>query len=104
MSLEDKQLHQNSPLPFKANANVPVFSLELLMTTRSEPTSHQVRLANLDLPPVVKPTPRDAIAAIVDSAKKLIRESIASGQPVPWLDPKQSPEVGETRMIVPIHL
>jgi hypothetical protein len=104
MTPENTHHRQDAPLPFSSKVDVPVFSLEVLMSTRSGPTSYQARLANLDLPVVVKSTPREAIAAIVDSAKKLIRESLASNKPIPWIDPKLNPAQGESRLVVPIHM
>jgi len=91
-------------LPSAAKMDVPVFTLEILILARAETRDYHARLANLSIAPVVKSTPREAIAAIVEAAKKNIRACLESNTAVAWLDPKEQPQLGESRMFVPIHL
>jgi hypothetical protein len=83
--------------------DIPVFNLEVLVF-RVDEAFYRARLANLELEPALKSTPRDAIAAIVTSAKNKIRELVSRGEAVPWRTPSALPDVGETRMLVPMHL
>ena len=84
--------------------DVPVFNLEVLIARCDETGMYRARLANLEGESFVKATPRDAISAIVTSAKKVIRELVSQGETIPWLVPSASKTVEETLMLVPVHL
>ena len=84
--------------------NVPVFNLEVLMSKIPVEGMFRIRIGNLHLESIEKSSTRDAIACIVTDAKKLVKQCVASGQPIPWRDPADQPTNGETRMLVPIHL
>jgi hypothetical protein len=100
---EDKASSQSIQLRIAPKQDVPVFNLEVLVF-RCDEAIYRARLANLELEPLLKSTPRDAIAAIVTSAKDKIREWVSHGEAIPWRTPSTLPDVGETRMLVPMHL
>lgn len=91
-------------LPSVSKPDVPVFNLEVLLLNVADKHMYRTRIANLQIASVEKATPRDAIAAIVGEAKKLVAECVASGTAIPWREPKDEPSAGETRMFVPMHL
>jgi len=101
---KDKILIKASSLQLGPPQDVPVFNLEVLITRCNETGMCRVRLANLEFESFVKPTPRDAISAIVIAAKKVIGELVSRGETIPWLVPSNSKAVEETLMLVPVHL
>jgi len=96
-------LNTSTPQPVLPQ-DVPVFNLEVLIARCDETGMYRARLANLEGESFVKATPRDAISAIVTSAKKVIRELVSQGETIPWLVPSASKTVEETLMLVPVHL
>lgn len=85
------------PIPVATEA----FSLTVLVRTAGDLTT--ARAANLPVPVVEASTVREALSQIVQSAKQVIRENMAAGKQVPWIDPPEEPRETESRFMVPLH-
>ncbi len=78
------------------------FNLVVLVKERHSGTS--ARAANLAIPMVEAATVREALNALVQEAKKLIAQHLATGCEVPWIHPPDEAADSESRFLVPMHL
>lgn len=76
----------------------------LVLVRRSPEGSTWARAANLPIRDVQQSTVREALQAVVEQARSLIRECLAKDAQIPWIDPPSLPEDSESRFMVPLHM
>lgn len=78
-----------------------VYDLEVLISRLDEGETRG-RAANLPLPASRAATVREALQLVIEQARSLISESLASDHAIPWVDPPAKPEENESRFVVPL--
>lgn len=78
-----------------------VFDLEVLIS-RVEEGETRARAANLPLPDSQAETVREALQMVIEQARGVINQSLASGRQIPRVDPPAAPEENESRFVVPL--
>ena len=78
-----------------------VFDLEVLIS-RMEEGETRARAANLPLPASRAATVREALQMVIEQARGMIAQSLASATAIPWVDPPAVPDEDESRFIVPL--
>ncbi|TWU60263.1 hypothetical protein Poly51_05380 [Rubripirellula tenax] len=91
------------PSSDKPTAEVPSFGC-IVYVKRDVNGGVVARVANLDGISVVASTERDALAKIVPEFKQRVRDGLASGQPIAWIDPPLPMESDEQKRFLPTHL
>ena len=82
---------------------VGVYNLMVLVRQWKD-GSTSARAANLPLAEVRTETVREALSALVRSARELIGDCLSRDAQVPWVTPPIEPEECESRFMVPLHL
>src|SRR5688500_19026143 len=84
--------------------SVPVFNCLVLVAPRNSAGVVVVRAANLAGLCAEAPSEREALQKLVPAFKATLAEYHASGEPIPWLDPPQTPATGEQQRWIAVHL
>lgn len=93
-----------SDLPITDGGCVPVFDCRVLVTRLGDDGVVRARCANLAGIEAKGTTERDALMAVVRAFKAELTRHHAAGEPIPFLDPPESPREGESERWLPVHL
>lgn len=85
-------------------ASVPVFSCHVILTPPGDDGKIVGRTANLSEISASGATERDVLKSLMQQFKTRVKQSLDAGQPVPFLDPPQTPGQGEVERFIPVHL
>jgi len=100
----------HDPLPLLAESScgsgpgsVPVFNCIIILTPL-ESGRLRGRVANLPGVTAEGNAERELLMLLTQRFKRVIRESLASGAGLTWIDPPETPDAGEIQRFIPIHL
>lgn len=93
--------HPARPLP---SADVPVYNCLVLVAPRNSVGLVVVRAANLAGLSAAGKTEREALQALVPAFKAALAAFHERGEPIPWLDPPESPQPGDQQRWIAVHL
>ena len=95
---------ENKSLPTgDAKIPVPTFGC-VVYVSKLDNGSTFARVANLEGISVTASSERESLSRLVPLFKKFVKEKLASGEVIPWLDPPPTPNVDEQRRFLPVHL
>ena len=84
--------------------SVPVFSCSVIL--RRDATSGRIsaRVANLAGITAEGNAERELLILLTQRFKVLVQECLQHNRDIPWLDPPETPLLGEQQRFVPVHL
>jgi hypothetical protein len=80
-----------------------LFDLEVLICRVAEGASRG-RAANLSIAEVRAATVRETLQLLIESARRVIRDSLARGDTIPQIEPPSQAEETESRFVVPLAM
>ncbi len=84
--------------------DVPVFSCVVYVSPVDGGGGVRARVANLAGLESSAVSERKALAKIVRAFKEHVGELLRSQTPIPWIEPPASPDPGEQKRFIPVHL
>lgn len=93
----------DSPSLLSQVGSVPVFDCHVILC-RSPEGEYVARSSRLAGVTGRGPTERAALQEVVAAFKQAVRQYVASGRPIPWRDPPEQPQPGESQRWIPVHL
>ncbi len=100
----------NEPLPLLSESScgtgagaVPVFNCIIILTPL-ENGRLRGRVANLPGITAEGTAERELLMSLTRQFKTAVKESVASGNGLKWIDPPEVPVKGESQRFIPIHL
>jgi hypothetical protein len=97
--MSDSRLAKSMP-----TGPVPVFNCVLNVGPGEAPGQFVAQGANLRAIRAVGRTEREALSQAVAAFKTLVAEAHTSGTPLPWIDPPDPPQPGQSQRLVAVHL
>ena len=84
------------------SGDVPAFTC--IVYVRSDGGEVRARVANLEGIEARGSSERDVLGKVIPEFKRRVAVLLGAGDEVPWIDPPVSPNEGEQKRIVPVHL
>jgi hypothetical protein len=85
-------------------ASVPVFNCIVILKKDSTTNRLTARVANLAGITAEGNAERELLMLLTKRFKAFVQECIQNNRPIPWIDPPESPQVGEQQRFIPVHL
>lgn len=100
-------MNDPTPLPLIPDSqinSVPVYNCQVILTKPDESGRLRGRVANLAGISAEGYSERDVLTAIMKQFKAVTKELTAAGQPIPFIDPPETPSADEAERFIPVHL
>jgi hypothetical protein len=86
------------------SASVPVYDCHVIVSKPNDRGMIAARMSRLPHIACAAPTEREALRKIVDTFKAELKDYHNRGVAIPWVDPPQTPQAGESERWIPVHL
>jgi len=100
-------MNDKNPLPQISIADcnpVPVFNCQVILTAPDENGRLTGRVANLAGITAAGASERDVLTSIMKQFKAAGQQYTKDQQPIPFVDPPETPQPGEVERFIPVHL
>ncbi|MEZ6132127.1 MAG: hypothetical protein R3C59_25990 [Planctomycetaceae bacterium] len=100
-------MNDTNPLPQISMADcqpVPVFNCHVILSPSDADGRRTGRVANLAGITATGVTERDLLTSVMKQFKAVIQQYIREEKPIPFVDPPETPRVGEVERFIPVHL
>lgn len=94
----------SDPMARMKSPDVPVYNCVVIVSPRDAEGLVRARCASIAGIEGVGASEREALAQVVAAFKSTLARHLASGLPIPWVDPPQQPVAGEQQRFIAVHL
>lgn len=84
--------------------SVPVYDCHVILAPSEDGGGYVARSATLSGVTATAGTERDVLRKMVDAFKQRLIAHRNAGEPIPWLEPADTPQPGELERWIPVHL
>ena len=85
-------------------ASVPVFNCIVILNRDAPSNRLTARVANLAGITAEGNAERELLMLLTKRFKSYVQGCLQSNQPIPWVDPPETPQPGEQQRFIPVHL
>ena len=93
-----------SALPIHDAGSTPVFDCHVLLSIPAGDGTITARVASLPTITACGTSERDVLMSIVKRFKETVRRHLEKNESVPWSDPPDTRQEGESERWIPVHL
>jgi hypothetical protein len=85
-------------------ASVPVFNCIVILNRDAATSRLSARVANLTGITAEGNAERELLMLLTKRFKTVVQDCVHNNRQIPWIDPPESPQVGEQQRFIPVHL